>query len=118
MQLELARAVLEQVLGADRLIRQLARLAREHEAGAELERERRPEQEAARLRGDHAVDVQRRAHISQTAHRLRERARVGQQRRDVLEADPRLGKSGISRTSARRSDAWVIGLSARESQAP
>ena len=45
------------VLRRDRLVGQLAGLARGHEAGAELERQRGAEDEAARLGGDDAVDA-------------------------------------------------------------
>ena len=52
-------AVLEDVLGRDGVVRQLARLARRDEAGAELARERAAEDEAARLGGDDEVDAAR-----------------------------------------------------------
>ena len=87
-------AVLEDVLGRDRVVRQLARLARGDEAGAELARQRAAEDEAARLGRDHEVDVARRAPSSASAcDRRVERRRVEQQRRDVLEDDPRLAGS-------------------------
>ena len=86
--LEPALPVLERVLRADRLMRELARLAREHEARAELERDRRAEQEAARLGGNHAVDAKRARVVGEQAHGLPQRVGVGEQRRDVLEPDP------------------------------
>ena len=94
VQLELTGAVLEQVLGADRLVRKLAGLAREHEAGAQLERERGAEQKAARLGRDHAVDTERSRVLGQPVDAMRQRPRVGEQRRYVLEADPRPWKVG------------------------
>ena len=58
VQLERVGAVLQRVVGADRVVRQVAGLAREHEARAELAGDRRPEQEAARLRPDDDVGLQ------------------------------------------------------------
>ena len=100
VQLERVDAVLEQVLGADRLVRQLARLAGQHEAGAELARERRPEQEAARLGADDDVDAQRRARSSASPRPPR-RAPAGSASSGVmsLKTIPGFGKSGMSRIS-------------------
>jgi hypothetical protein len=89
VELERVGAVLEDVLGAHGLARQLARLAGEHEPGAELARERRPEQEPARLGADDDVDVGRRQ-SAQPRDRRVETGGVGEHGRDVLEADPRL----------------------------
>ena len=79
VQLQRVGGVLEHVLGAHGLVRQLARLAREHEAGAELARDRRAEQEAARLGADDDVDAQVAGEVGQAASRRRRapRARPG-----------------------------------------
>src|SRR5271154_41928 len=89
VQLQLTGAVLEQVFGADGLIRELAGLAREHEPCVELERQGGAEQEATRLRCDHALHAQRPRTLRQPAHGARERLCVREQRRDVLEGDAR-----------------------------
>jgi hypothetical protein len=94
MQLERVGAVLEQVLGAHRLVRQLARLAGEHEPGPELARERRPDQEPARLGADDHVDAERPCVLGQRGDGRVEPSRVGEDRRDVLEADARLREVG------------------------
>jgi hypothetical protein len=67
----------------------LARLARRHEARAQLARQRGAEDEPARLGRDHQVHRQRSRHRRQLRHGLVERRGVQQQRRDVLEDDPR-----------------------------
>ena len=56
--LERVDPVLERVLGADRVVRQLSPLARGDEAGVQAASERTAEDEAARLGGDDEVDVQ------------------------------------------------------------
>ena len=108
VELERVGAVLEQVLGPDGLVRQLAGLAREHEAGAELARDRRPEQEAARLGADDDVDAAGRAR-GRPARRPPRRAPSGEARTGVmsLKTIPGFGKSGMSRTSASRSTAMA-----------
>ena len=109
-------AVLQQVLGADGLVRAACpacaparsrRPARSASAGAE--------QEPARLRADDDVDLQRPRVVGQRASTASsQRPGVGHQRRDVLEDDPRLrevrdvadvGRAGrrVTAGSARRS---------------
>jgi hypothetical protein len=92
VQLECVAAVFERVLGADRALRQLAGLAREHEATAKLARDRGPQQEAARLGADHDVGRPHPRELCQRRNRGVERLTVGEQRRDVAKADPRLGE--------------------------
>jgi hypothetical protein len=82
--------VFECVLGADDLVRQLAALARGHEAHAEVARQRAAEDEAARLGGDHEVDVELARVLAEPRDGRVERCGVQQERRDVLEDDPRL----------------------------
>jgi hypothetical protein len=73
---------------------QLSGLAGGHEPDAELPRERTAEDEAARLCRDDQIDVQWPCVCGQLLDRGIERRRVEQQRRYVLEDDPRLGKAG------------------------
>ena len=87
--LERVDTVLEHVLGADRLSRQLAGLARRHEPHPQLAGERAPEDEAARLGGDHEIDRGRAHESGEPCHRRVQSRRVQQQRRDVLEHDSR-----------------------------
>ena len=92
--LERVDPVFEDVLGRDRVVGQLARLARRDEADAQLTGQRAAEDEPARLRGDDVVDLKRRDDLRQAADRQVERPRVEQQGRDVLEDDPGLGEVG------------------------
>ncbi len=89
--LELVGAVLELVLLADDRPRELARLADRHEAGAQAIRDRRGEDEAARLDADDAVDSGVGEAGDEIVDRPTERRRVAEQRCDVAEDDARLG---------------------------
>jgi len=90
--LERVDAVFERVLGADRVVRQLARLPRWDEARPQLACQRRAEDESARLGRHHVVDLERKGVLRQRCHGGVERGRVQQQRSDVPEYDPLLGK--------------------------
>jgi hypothetical protein len=94
MDLQRVDSVLERVLRADGLVRQLAGLARRDEAGPQLAGERRAEDEPPRLGGDHQIDRRIGDQLRQARHGAVERPGVEQQRRDVLEDDPRPGKVG------------------------
>ena len=94
MQLQPVHSVLELVLRPDRQMRQLARLAGEHEPRVELQRKRRAEQEATRLGGEHAVGAQRSGEPREAVDRALQSRRARQQRGDVLEQDARLGEVG------------------------
>ena len=92
--LERVGAVLELVAVRVGVPRQLARLAHRHEAGAERERDRRGEDEAARFDADDLGDrvpIERRASSSVAA---RNAVGVAEQRRDVAEHDARLREVG------------------------
>ena len=73
---------------------ELARLARGDEARVEARRERAAEDEAARLDADDDVDVLADEALGERVEHDVERARAREQRRDVLEEDPRLGEIG------------------------
>ena len=88
--LEGVGAVLEGVLDGQRLGRELAELADRDEARAELDRHRRAEDEAARLHADDDVDLLAPVGLEHEVDRLAVRGRILQQRRDVVEQDPRL----------------------------
>ena len=92
--LERGRAVLEVVLDADHVGRQLAKLAHGHEANTELVRDRRAEDEAARLHADDDVDVALPHPLHEPVDGRLERLAVLEERRDVLEQDARLGEVG------------------------
>ena len=102
--LERVDAVLEDVLGRDRVVRELAGLAGGHEARAELARERRAEDEAARLGRDDELDVARPRPVGEALDRRVER-RPASSSSGVMSLNriPGLGKSGMSRMWARRS---------------
>ncbi len=80
--------VLERIFGADRLVWQLAWLASWGEPRSQLARKCPTKNEAAGLRGYHEVDLQIARKPRQPGHGGIERARVEEQRRDVLEHDP------------------------------
>ena len=91
--LELGNAVLGLVRDAVGLRRELAGLARRDEAGVEPRREGAAEDEAARLDADDRVDVLADEALGERVEHDVQRPRVGEQRRDVLEQDPRLRES-------------------------
>ena len=90
VQLQARLAVLERVLDADRPPRQLPRLARGDEPCAELVSERPAEDEPPRLRAEDELRRARSCPLGELVDRRPERGRVGEQRHDVLEEDPRL----------------------------
>ena len=94
VELERVEAVLELVLGADRVPGQLAGLPRGHEAAAEPVRQRAAEDEAARLCAEDHVGLQRLGVGREPIDRVAERLLVGEERHDVLEDDPRLREVG------------------------
>src|SRR5690349_14861116 len=94
VRLEHALPVLQRVLDAVGLVRQLAQLADGREADLQPVRQRRAEDEAARLDRHHPVEPappQPRLH---GVEHVLERAGVREDRRDVLEDDAGLGKVG------------------------
>ena len=92
--LQLIGAVLERIgLGVD-LARKLARLARGDEADAELVGDGRTDEEAAGLGADDLGDALVGEMRGDVVDERRERLRVLEQRRDVLEDDARLGLIG------------------------
>ncbi len=86
--LQAVRPVLERVRRLDRLARELAGLARRDEARAERIRERRAEDEPARLGTEDELRLARSRPVGELPDRLREVLRVGDQRHEVLEDDP------------------------------
>ena len=94
MHLEPIAAVLQIVFVDDRVGRQFSRFADGDYAQAEFEGQRTGEQEAAGLdRRDH-VELHAPPGLGESADRLGEPGRVGQQRRDVAKQDARLGEVG------------------------
>src|SRR5262249_39173964 len=73
---------------------QLARLADRDEALAEMMRERRAEDEPARLDAAHEVEAPRIDAFRHPGDRLLEPGRAREERRDVLEEDPLLREVG------------------------
>jgi hypothetical protein len=102
--LEDVASVLELVAGAPRLPGQLAGLPDRDEAGGQPQREGTAQDEAAALDRHDLVDGEVAAHRGHQIERAPEERLVAQQRRDVLEDDAGLRKSGTSRIAA-RSDA-------------
>src|SRR6266540_3168730 len=94
MELERVLSVLERVGRADRLRGKLPRPARRDEAAADLPGDRGPEDEAARFGAEDEIGLLRAPPLRELLDRVRERIRVGEQRRDVLEADARLRPVG------------------------
>src|ERR1700704_4240462 len=92
--LEGRRAVLEVVLHADHVGRQLAELADRHEPDAELVGDRSREDEAAGLHADDGVDLLVADLREEPVDCGRERIAVLEESGDVLEEDPRLRKIG------------------------
>ena len=90
MQLERIHAVLELVLDREDVAGELPGLAREDEAGVRGHGHRRPQNEAARLGRHHIVDLARAGVLGELVDREAERLGVEEERRDVLEDDPRL----------------------------
>ena len=73
---------------------QLAGLAHGHEARVEARGERAAEDEAARLDADDGVDVLADEALGDPVEHDVQRARAGEERRDVLEDDPGPGEVG------------------------
>src|SRR5437660_12102202 len=94
MQFEGVLPVLERIGCADRLRRQLAGSPRRHEAAADLARNRGAEDEPTRLGAKDEVRLLRAPPLRELVDRVRERVRIGEQWRDVLEADAGLGPVG------------------------
>ena len=88
--LERVDPVLERVLGADRRVRELPRLAGRHESDAHAVGERRAEHEAARLGAEDDVRPARLGPGGELLDGLVQRLRDREQRHDVLEDDPGL----------------------------
>src|SRR5690606_22025392 len=84
-------AVLEAVLLADRLPRQLALLADRHEAAAEFVGDGAAEDEAARLDARNMVDLATQERPYEFVDRGAEADRIGYERGDVAELDAGLG---------------------------
>jgi hypothetical protein len=89
---EAIAAVFEFVVDAGDRWRQLAGFAQRHEAGAERGRERGAEDEAACFDRAYRVDARVAPRLREQPDALRERVRVGEQRRDVAEHDARRRK--------------------------
>jgi hypothetical protein len=94
MNVQLIEAILEPVLCADRLLGQLARLARGHESDPQLARQCTREYEPARLGSDDQVYTERTGVGGQLLNDMVERRRIEQQRSDVPEDDPGLREVG------------------------
>ena len=91
MDLERVGAILELVAHRDRLARELSGLARGDEAGSELERDRDANHEAAGLRADDLGDARVLERLGDGLDGAAHRLGIGEERRDVLEDDARLG---------------------------
>ena len=87
--LELVLAVLERVVLAHDRPWQLAGLANRHEPGPHAVRDRRGDDEAARLHAEHAIGAARRRSGRPGRRSIGEGIAVTEQRRDVAEADAR-----------------------------
>ncbi len=94
VKLQAVESILKLVLGADRLIGQLAGLARKREPGAERQSKRGSEQKSARLGCEHTLHPQWTRIVGEPLHRLLERRGIGQERSDVLEEDARPRRVG------------------------
>src|SRR5262249_27698250 len=93
LHLQYALAVLERVRRADDGRGELSLLADRHETLAVPERERRGEDEAARLDAGDGVDVLPWRQGDERAQRIDDRLEmVAQERRDIAEQDARAGK--------------------------
>ena len=88
--LQAVRPILEIVGGLDGVPRQLARLARRHEAAVEPIGERTAEDEASRLGAENDVWPKRTRELLEPVDRLAEIGRVGDERHQILEDDPGL----------------------------
>ena len=97
----LSVAVLERVGHLDGLPRELARLARGHEAAAEPVRERAAEDEAASLRAEDDVGTKRSRERLEAIDRLPEVHGIGDEWHHVLEHDPRLREVRVRRECGR-----------------
>ena len=95
-------AVLQLVRGGDGVPRQLAGLADRDDAGVRDDRDRRREQEAARLDPGDDVEPGPRVLLRDRARDLGEQRTVGEQRGEVLEHDPRLREVRDVAAAARR----------------
>ena len=91
MDLERIGAVFELIAHRDRLARKFSGLARGDEAGAELERDGDAHHEAAGLRADDLRDARVLERLGDGLDGAAHRLGIGEQRRDVLEYDARLG---------------------------
>ena len=94
MHLDGIHAIFKRVVLTDGLAGQLAALADRHEADAERNGHRRPEDEAARLDAGHMGDAQAAMMRGGPLDRLAETHGILDQRGDVAEHDPRLGIVG------------------------
>jgi hypothetical protein len=92
MDLERVEAVLEGVLGSDGSPRQLAGLPRCDEPAAEPAGQRAARDVAACLGAEHEVGLLRSRPVGDLVDGRAQRVRIGEQRHDVLEDDPRLGE--------------------------
>src|SRR5206468_9355782 len=92
--LEGRRTVLEVVLNADHVPRQLAELAHRDETDAELVGDGRGEDEPAGLHAHNDVDLFPADLREEAVDRGRERVAILEERSDVFEEDPRLRKVG------------------------
>ena len=114
--LEMIEAVLELVANRDRGARQLAALAHEVQRKPKPLRERRADDEAARLDREHCVAFEPRSVLREMlGHRL-ERGRIREHRRDVLEDDAGLRKVRHvhdQRFDLERAHCWTVCSSAK-----
>src|SRR5690606_11773164 len=92
--LEVIEAVLELVADADGLARQLAALAHEMHRQPEPVRERRAEDEAARLDREDVLRAKRLRALRESRERVAEAGGMLQERSDVLEDDAGLREVG------------------------
>ena len=95
--LEPVVAVLELILLGDRGVGELARLADRHEPGPHLHGQRGAEDEAPGLGRRDDVDASPLEVLLELLDRRAKRLGIAKQRRDVLEHEPGLGKSGMLR---------------------
>ena len=94
MRFQRALPVLERVLDPVRLVRQLSELAHRREPDLQAIGESGPEDEAARLDRQDAVESTPAQPLLERVQDRLQRFRVPQDRRDVLEEDPGLGEIG------------------------
>ena len=94
MNLQRVGAVLQVIGHAGHGSGQFARLAHRHKTGVQPVGQGRPKDESPRLNGQHEVDLELDVMRRQRIDQLGKAGPVLEQRRDVVEQNPRLGKIG------------------------